>query len=552
VVQQFLDTIYSGVDVERVWRRTEAIWNSDRWMNSTAWNRTVAYVAEQLAADGVKDVEIVKCAADGESEFFGHKAWMEWDVRDATLEILGGKREMLCHYRENPRALMTYSAPTPKDGIETELVRVDDGREKGHYRRINVKGKIVFTRRHGANVAPLAAELGAVGVLSDYLVPRDEVPCRQPMTLPELLPEPPGWSQQMQWMHISGSKHGLFGFALWPAAGERMRERMKRGPVRVRAKVDSWFSKGSIPAVTAVVPGRDKRGGQVLVLGHLFEQGANDNASGCAVVLEVASCLNALITRGAMPRPKRSIRLLLMLEVQGSAYYLSTHKEQIPKTLAALCLDNVGDLHHVTQTQLTVNLSPEDKPSFTDPVLEWIVHQWLDPRDRLFHWITSPYVGGTDNYIALDPIGIPCPWVGEANRLWHTTADTMESVDRRSLAHVSTISAAYAHFLASAGLREARLALALSAGHGERRLVARGAEYLEGLIARQRGAKALEEGLNAVGKERDRSIARLRTVLPMVDRAQQRTLEPAIKAAAADLRRCAQAQTERLKAAARQ
>ncbi|MCJ7823254.1 MAG: M28 family peptidase, partial [Armatimonadetes bacterium] len=393
MIQELLNTIYAGIDLDRVWRRTERIWKSDHWMTASAWRRTAEYVAAELEADGLADVEIFECPADGESEFFGHKVWPVWEVRDAKLETIGKRPQVLAHYKRNPRGLLTYSSPTPKGGIETELVMVEDGRKRQHYRGLDVKGKIVFTRQHGGEVSAMAAKMGAVGVLSDFLVNRDSqyLHWMPALTRRELVPDPPNWDTYMQWMHVFAHEAGMFGFALSPAEGEKLRQQLKKGRVRVRATVDAEFSKGTYPAVTGVVPGTTKRGDQVMVLSHLFEHGANDNASGCASSMEVASSLSGLIKRGTLARPKRGIRVLYMLEMQGTWCYLHHHKEQIAKTLAALCLDNVGDLQHVAQTAFQISQNPEDRPSFVDAVLDWLAHEWLDKNDRAFAWITAPY-----------------------------------------------------------------------------------------------------------------------------------------------------------------
>jgi aminopeptidase YwaD len=269
-----------------------------------------------------------------------------------------------------------------------------------------------------------------------------------------------------------------------------------------------------------------------LVLSHLFEQGANDNASGCAVSLEVASCLKALIDEGRLPRPRRSLRLFQGLEWQGMAAYLHAHQEQIPRTRAALCLDCLGQEETAAQVPLPIYGNPPDKPAFTDPLLAWITRQWLASHDEAFHWMPRPYAGGTDNIIAEDPFGIPCPYIGGAVRQWHTTADTMETLSRRTLTHAAVIAAAYCYFLASAGLEEAKLLVGLSEHYGRRAMVEEAAR------AAERGTDAAVAS-GAVGQELARSLERLQTVRPLASRDAQGALEEAITAAAGRLHRFA-------------
>ena len=53
--------------------------------------------------------------------------------------------------------------------------------------------------------------------------------------------------------------------------------------------------------------------------------GANDNASGCVSILEVARSLKTLIDAEILPRPARTIRFLWPAEIEGSIMYLAGH-----------------------------------------------------------------------------------------------------------------------------------------------------------------------------------------------------------------------------------
>ncbi len=542
-VQELLDSIHAGIDAERLWRRTEAIWRSDTRMTTSAWRETAQYVAGELSREGAADVEIFDCVADGKTEFFGHRMWPTWDVGEASLEVLGPRTEVYS-YADQPRRLMTHSGPTPPGGIVTEVVRIDSGLEEKHYRGEDVEGKVVLTRQHGGDVARIAAKRGAIGVISDFIVTRDSeyLHWLPALTLRDLVPEPPNWEEQLQWMHVwNGYETGMFGFAINRIEGARLRKRIERGErVRVRVRVDSEFRQGTCPAVTAVVQGSSRGREQVLVVSHLYEQGANDNASGCAASLEVAACLLGLIRSGKLKRPRRSIRFLYGLECQGTACYLAEHEPQIPRTLAALCLDNVGDLNWYTQAPMNINLNPDDRPSFTDALMEWLAGQWFETRDKAYDWFTVRYQGGTDNFISEEPVRIPCIWLGNASRLWHTTADTMAAVDPRSLVHASVLGAAYTYVCGSAGASEARVALSVAESYGERAILACLANRREGSLQAARGRiRSQMETVEDLQKTTDRAVARLETVLPLTPAGSRDALRREVAAARSRLRRLA-------------
>jgi len=339
-------------------------------------------------------------------------------------------------------------------------------------------------------------------------------------------------------MHISDYKAGLFGFSLTRSEGERLRARLRGGPVRVRAIVDAEFSKGSYPVVTGLLQGSGRGGEQVLVVSHLFEQGANDNASGCAVSLEVASCLSQPIAQGALPRPRRSIRFLYGLEMQAAAGHLHAHRGQIRKTVAGLCLDCVGADPAKAQSPMCLSQNPKDQPAFTDPLLEWLAHSWLDARDAGYQWTSLPYDNGTDNFIAEKEIGIPCPWLGQVERAWHTTADTADILDRRSLTHASVLGASYCYYLAKAGSDEVQMLLDLSERFGRRRLLACVDACLPSILAQKRGReKQIEAAIALLREERDRCVARLERALALVGPQHQDRTRESVRAARARLRR---------------
>ena len=108
-------------------------------------------------------------------------------------------------------------------------------------------------------------------------------------------------------------------FSITPRQEQYLKELLQKGPVKLRAKVDTRYYEGKYPYVSGVILGTDGAGAEeVFSLGHLYEEGANDNSSGVASILEATTTLNRLIKEGKLPRPKRTIRLLAMGERYGT------------------------------------------------------------------------------------------------------------------------------------------------------------------------------------------------------------------------------------------
>ena len=135
----------------------------------------------------------------------------------------------------------------------------------------------------------------------------------------------------------------------------------------MRANVDSRHYTGVYPYVTGVIRGTDgPNAEEVLSLGHLFEQGAHDNATGVASIIGAAETLNRLIKAGKLPRPKRSIRVLGMGECYGTNYYLEHNDDRVKRTIAAMCIDSPAGLQNLAGTEHTWILNPHSAKSYVD------------------------------------------------------------------------------------------------------------------------------------------------------------------------------------------
>ena len=102
-------------------------------------------------------------------------------------------------------------------------------------------------------------------------------------------------------------------------------------PYRVRAKVVSAFREPASQAIVeAVIRGSSIHDQAIVLTGHLQEErfSANDDASGCANVLEIARTLKRLIDSGRLPRPARDIRFWWANEIAAEEQYFADHPDE--------------------------------------------------------------------------------------------------------------------------------------------------------------------------------------------------------------------------------
>jgi len=104
---------------------------------------------------------------------------------------------------------------------------------------------------------------------------------------------------------------------------------------------------GNYDVVTATIPGADVKlkEEEIAFSCHLDHQrpGANDNASGCVTILEVARMVQKLIANGTLERPARTIRFIFPPEIEGTMALLNAKPEFAKRIKAVVHMDMVAE-----------------------------------------------------------------------------------------------------------------------------------------------------------------------------------------------------------------
>ena len=446
------------------------IHRSDRFSSFDRYRDTARYCAEQMRYLGLDAVESLPCRADGRTAYGDWLVPKAWDARSAELRIVD-TGHVLARYPDVPAALFMYSGPTVPEGIETDLMWVEDPtRIPDHF-----KGRIVFTGRIEKEERKALAARGIAGVVND----------RGGMEFPDLR----GWDN---YTFAPRNEENMFGFSLSFREAEHLRERLRTSPVvKVRARVDTRLYDGTVDNVTGVIPGTEDEE-EVLLLGHIYEQGANDNASGAGLGLEVFRTLKSLIDRGELPRPRRSLRILLGFECCGLMGYVVEHEEVMRRTVAAINPDMVGEDVELCGTSFALHLTPGAAPSCVDALAIRLFEDLIARKDMLFRWRRSSY-SICDSFVADPTIGVPSvSIIGIPDRFYHSSLDTPDKVSPRTLEQTGLVLATYLYFLADAGPEAVGWLAEETACQAREGIVRETGHYIR-RVQRGEAEKALEE-----------------------------------------------------------
>jgi len=530
------------VSGETAKRNLEGIARFHRQRGSKGFHEAIELVAERLRAYGLSDVAILQFPADGKIFYGTQRSRPAWDAEAGELwEIVdpkakpvvadeSGETAMTRQHRQgqasgSPEAydlkIASYEAEpvalaedSESADVTAALVDVGAGTKESDYAGKDVKGKLVLASAQPGAVQDLAiGKFGAAGIVS-YAQNQKTA----------------WWGEDenlIRWGHLDTfSPNKTFAFMVSLKTARGLRERLAHGEkIQLHAVVKAGQHPGNYEVVTATIPGADPKlkDEEIAFSCHLDHQrpGANDNASGCAAILEVARTLQRLIDEKKLERPARTIRFVFPPEIEGTMalLYAKTagfvtllaRRQGAPgapavpdsgrllygATLAArikavIHMDMVGGGLE-TKAVFHVTRGPMSLPSFVHDVA-WAFADWVNEESYEFAAIGkadypmvapdggkeplraeySAYTMGSDHDVYQDSsFGIPAIYLNDwPDRYIHTNFDSAANIDPTKLKRAAFIGAASGYFLAGlTDVSELNLFAATVIGRNERTIL---------------------------------------------------------------------------------
>jgi len=467
-------------------RNLEVIATFHRQRGSKGFHAAAELVASRLREYGLQDVEILEFPADGKSFYGTQRSRPAWDAEVGELTEVSETRSPCqeglpdevgkahqegkvgalvgCH---NEGVLASYAAQpvvlaedSESAEVTAELVDVGTGTKDSDYAGKEVKGKIVLSSAQPGAVQDLAVgKFGAAGIVS-YAQNQKTA----------------WWGEDenlIRWGHLETfSANKTFAFMVSLKTARGLRERLAQGDkIALRAVVKAGQHPGNYEVVTATIPGADVKlkAEEIAFSCHLDHQrpGANDNASGCVTILEVARTLNTLISERKLAPPARTIRFIFPPEIEGTVTLLNAQPELARRIKAAVHMDMVGG-GPTTKAVFHVTRGPMSLPSFVHDVA-WAFAEFVNEESYQFAATGkadypmvaaeggkeplraeySAYTMGSDHDVYQDSsFGIPAIYLNDwPDRYIHTNFDTAANIDPTKLKRAAFIGAASGYFL---------------------------------------------------------------------------------------------------------
>jgi aminopeptidase YwaD len=261
-----------------------------------------------------------------------------------------------------------------------------------------------------------------------------------------------------------------FGFKATPKAAAEIRDRLTLGPARVRVEIASTFAQAPIRALVAEIPGAGKPEERVVLVAHIQEPGANDNATGCATLQELARAIMLAVREKRIPPPARTLTFLWGDEIRVSRQWMTDHAAEAKLVRYMFSLDMTGEDVTKTGGSFLVEKMPDPSAAFdrpSDPHTEWggrpvkadtlkgslfndLFLAICQRRARGTNWVvrTNPYEGGSDHSVFL-AAGVPSLLAWHfPDWFYHASLDRPDKTSPAEMKHVGVSVAATALVLA--------------------------------------------------------------------------------------------------------
>ena len=234
---------------------------------------------------------------------------------------------------------------------------------------------------------------------------------------------------------------------------------MTKGEVSLNVKVKTNIYKSEELTIVADVKGNTLPKERLVFSAHIQEPGANDNATGVGVALEMASITAKLIKEGKIV-PKRTLTYLWGDEIVSTRRYVQEDSIRRKDIKWGISLDMVGENTAITGGTFLIEKMPDPSAIWTrgnDKHSEWggrklkakdmkphylndFVINRFKAQGKRANWVveTNPFEGGSDHVPFLRG-NIPSVLFWHfTDQFYHTDNDRIDKVSKTTLKNVGT------------------------------------------------------------------------------------------------------------------
>lgn len=393
--------LLSKIDGDDLVRRIKALNKIDLGQTFKHYHLSCEHILAELQKYGIPNAEIVTVPADGKTVYQDKRMPIAWDATVGKLTLNDQNKTVAADYSVQPFNLIKGSCGVAPEG-ETMRIITEEQLLAGESPE-NALVMLASSTWPRAKVLTPILNMGGRGIISDFMTSRYDYP--------DAVQWVNACSEGNNW-HIQSEDREFVGFSVSLRMGDKIRDLANRGALSAFVQCDGRRYEGTLPAVTALIPG--KKSEEVWLLAHAFEPLLDDDSNGITSAIEAA---RLVMQHGT---PEYSLRLIFAMELYGFAAFYANFKG---KVIGGCNLDSLP----ACSNQICRLVPPVGPVAFHGTEILKKIGKGFDNCPECVNETPQCF---DDMFLSDSTTGVPTVWMLKnlkyGNNLWHTTVQTEE------------------------------------------------------------------------------------------------------------------------------
>ena len=409
--------LYEKIDGNDLMRRIKELNRIDLGQTFRHYHMSCEHILAELKKYNIPNAEIVTAAADGKTVYEDKRMPIAWDATYGKLTLNDKDRTVAADYTVQPFNIIKGTCGVAPGGETLRIITEEQflaGEDPA-----NALVMLASTTWPRAKVLTPILSQGGRGIISDFMTSRYDYP--DAVQWVNACTEGNNW-------HVQCDDREFIGFSVSLRMGDKIRDLANRGTLTAFVECDGHRYEGTLPAVTALIPG--KKSEEVWLLAHAFEPLLDDDSNGITSAIE---CARLVMKKGT---PEYSLRLIFAMELYGFAAFHANFKG---KAIGGCNLDSLpacsNQICHLIPSAGPVTFHGVD-------ILEEI-SKGFESRPECKNSVPQCF---DDMFLSDSTTAIPTVWLLKTlkygNGLWHTSVQTEDDyLDAETLKKYTALAA---------------------------------------------------------------------------------------------------------------
>lgn len=426
-MKKLFNDFLKNIDGSELVRRTVELCRIEGGQTFSDYARSAEHILQKMKEYGFPNAEKILYPADGRTVYHDKIMPLAWDLTVGRLTLCNKERTVAADYSLEPLSVIKGSSGVAPAGETMRIISQSQllGGE-------DPTDALVMLNNDTApdnSILKHVLDLGARGIISDYMTARYETP--------DQVHWANGCTEGEHWHCIEGDRP-FVGFSVTPVIGDKIRSIISKQELKAFVECDGHNHVGEFAAVTAMLPGKRKE--ELWVIAHAYEPFLDDDSAGVIAGMEV---MRQMMQRGEL---EYSLRIIFTLEVYGFAAYHSNFRGEVLGALNLDALPCFKERNHV----ICPPYPDQRKPFRGFEVLDRMVAELQEE----LHLKKGEYADYDDMSLSDCTTGVPTFWFhgdfDNTTRYWHNGSQrNVEKMDAVIFAQAVAAASCWAYEILS-------------------------------------------------------------------------------------------------------